>query len=62
MRLAGRIVRPMRVLVMFVVRMKMVVFHGLVTMFVFMVLGQVQPDPRAHQRRRDYKAGRDSVS
>src|SRR5438034_4379814 len=62
MRLAGGIVRPMRVLVMFVVRMKMVVLHSFVTMFVFMVLGQVQPDPRAHQPRRDEKAESDSVS
>jgi len=29
----------MRVLVMFVVRMKMVVFHGLVTVFVFVAFG-----------------------
>ena len=39
MRLAGRIVRPMRMSVMFVVCMKMFVFHGLVTVFVFMALG-----------------------
>jgi len=39
MRLAGRVVRPMRVLVMSVVRMKMFVFHGLVTVFVFVVFG-----------------------
>jgi len=49
---AGRIVRAVSVLVMLIVVVKMFVFHWFVPVQVFMALGQMQPDPSAHQRGR----------
>ena len=46
----GRIVQAVSVLVVFVVNVTVVVGHRLMGVFVVVPLGQVQPDPRAHQR------------
>ena len=48
-RFAGRILRAMCVLMMFVVYVKMVVVQGLVPMCVFVALRQMQPNARTHQ-------------
>lgn len=42
-RLAGRVVRPMSMAMMFVMDMPVLVLQRLVLMLVFMLLGQVQP-------------------
>ena len=49
---AGWVVRTVSVLVMLIVGVKMFVFHWFVPVQVFVALGQMQPDPRAHQRGR----------
>ena len=48
-RLAGRVVRAVVVLVVFVVDVGVVVGHHLMVVFVVVPLGQVQPDPHAHE-------------
>ena len=48
--LAGRIFRQMHVLVMLIVHVSMGVFHRLMLVLVFMMLGQVQPDAGTHQK------------
>ena len=40
-------------LMMFVVRVRMTMQHAFVGMFVPMALAQVQPDTKAHQKRRN---------
>ena len=47
-RLAGRVVWAMSVLVMLVMIMQMLVFHRLVPVQVFVALGKVQPNPDTH--------------
>ncbi len=49
-RLSGRIVRFMRVLVMFVMYMQVLVVQRLVPMFVLVALRQKQPNSRTHKR------------
>ena len=48
-RLAGRMVRPVRVLVMIIVGVAVIVDHAVVDMRVIMPLGQVQIDADEHQ-------------
>ena len=48
-RLAGWIIRRMRVLVVLIVHVRMRMFHWLVLMFVVVILGEVQPDAYPHQ-------------
>ncbi len=48
-RLAGRVVRAVFVLVVFVVDMAVVVGDRIMVVFVGVPLGQVQPDPDAHE-------------
>ena len=50
-RLAGRIVRRVCVLVMLVVVVKVFVFHRFVPVQVFVPLGQVQPNTDRHEHR-----------
>jgi len=47
--LIGWIVRQVLVLMVFVMHMRMRVFHRPMFVLVFVVLGQVQPDAGAHQ-------------
>ena len=56
MRFAGRVVRQVLVLVMFIVHMGMRVLHRLMLVLMFVLLGEVQPDANAHQ-----EAGRDKL-
>ena len=58
---AGRIVRTVLVLVVFVVNVTVVVGHRLMVVFVFVPLGQVQPDPHAHERSGQEKCDRGPV-
>jgi hypothetical protein len=51
MRLAGRISGTMLVSMVFIVTVAMVVFQGLVEMFMLVVLGQVEPHPNHHQQK-----------
>jgi hypothetical protein len=51
MRLAGRIVRSVLMLVMLIVDVSVFVGHCLVIVFVIVPLRQVQPDADAHQSR-----------
>src|SRR5437016_2100647 len=48
-RFAGRVVRPMFMLMVLVVDVAMVVVHLLMLMFVSTSLRQVQPDPETHE-------------
>ena len=50
MRLAGRITGEVFVLVVLVMRVGMRVFHQFVKMFVFMILGEMQPDADGHEQ------------
>ena len=59
---AGWVVRTVSVLVMLIVVVKMFVFHWFVPVQVFVALGQMQPDPRAHQRGRRANADCDLVA
>ncbi len=52
MRLSGRIGRTVLVSMVFIVTMAMVVFQGLMKMFVLVVLRQVEPHPDHHQQKR----------
>ncbi len=47
MRLARRVIRPMRVLVVCVVHVRMLVLHGLVDVLV--PLREMQPDAQTHE-------------
>ena len=49
MRLAGRIIRQMLVLVMLVVHVSMCMLHWLMLVLMFVMLGEVQPDAAPHQ-------------
>ena len=49
MRFTGRVIRAVGVLVMLVVGVGVLVFHRLVTVLVFVTLGQMQPDPQHHE-------------
>ena len=49
----GRHLDVMRMLMVFVVNMRMVVRHLLVDVQMFMALGQMQPDTERHQRSGD---------
>lgn len=50
MRLAGRIVRCMDMLVVLIMHVWMDMLHRLVLMFVLVILSQMQPDTKAHQQ------------
>ncbi len=50
MRLAGWIVRSMRVPMVLIVHVRMAMLHGFMDVFVLMALGQVQPDTEAHEQ------------
>jgi hypothetical protein len=50
--LAGRVVRPVLVLVMDVVHVRMGMFHRLVGMLVLVVLGEMQIDAEPHESAR----------
>lgn len=50
MRFAGRIVRFVRMLVMFVVAVAVLVDQGVMQVKMVVPLGQMQPDPDQHQR------------
>lgn len=52
MRLTGRIVRRMIVLVVFVVPVPVFMLHVIMKVVVCVDLGQMQPKPRGHQRAR----------
>ena len=52
---ADRIIRPMTVLVVGIVNVPVFVFQSFVGVFVFMTLGEVQPDPDRHQKARQDK-------
>lgn len=54
-RLAGRIIGAMLVLVMCVMGVRMRVFHGFVNVLMFVVLGDVQPHADRHQKARHQK-------
>jgi len=56
MGLARLIPGRVQMLVMDVMRMGMLVAHRLVTMFMQVALGQVEPDAGAHQKGRDYES------
>ena len=62
MGLAGRIVRAMRVLMVRIVHMRVTVLQGLMDVFVLMVLGQVQPDPEAHEQAGDQELDGDGLA
>lgn len=49
MGLSGRILRSVRMLMMGIVDMEMFVGHRLVNMFVFVMLGGMEPDAERHQ-------------
>lgn len=49
----GRHLDVMRMLVMFVVNMRMVVRHLVMDVCMFVALGQMQPDTEGHQRPGD---------
>ena len=61
MRFAWRIIKPMDVLVVRVVHMRMTVLKRLMDVFVVMVLGQVQPHAHAHQASGDRKLPCDGI-
>ena len=52
MGLSGRIGRTVLVSMVFIVAVAMVVFEGLMKMFVLVMLGQVEPDSDHHQQKR----------
>ena len=54
-RFARRIGRRVIVLMVLVMTMPMLVFHGFVQMLVLVPLGQMEPQPKAHQRPGDHK-------
>ena len=61
-RLARRVVGAVRVLVVFVVNMRVVVVHFFMRVFVVMRFGQVQPDAQAHQRARRREGPRHALA
>jgi len=52
MGLSGRIGRTVLVAMVFIVTVPMVVFQGLMEMFVLVVLGQMEPHSNHHQQKR----------
>ena len=54
-RFASRISRGVLVLMVVVVMVPVLVFHGFVQMFVLVPLGQVQPQTKRHQPAGDHK-------
>ena len=50
MGLSGRIVRTVLMSMVFIMTVPMVVFQGLMKMFVLVVFGQVEPHPVHHQQ------------
>ena len=62
MGLAGRIVWAVRVLMVRIVHMRVAVLQGLMDVFVLMVLGQVQPDPEAHEQAGDQELEGDGLA
>ncbi len=54
-RLAGRISRSMRVLMMLVMDVRVFVFQSLMPVFMFVPFREVQPHPQAHQNCRHQK-------
>ena len=62
MRLAGWIVKQMGVLMMRIVHMGMVMLRGCMDVFVVMVLGQVQPDAKAHEQAGDRELRGDGLA
>ncbi len=55
MRLIGRVVRKVRMLVMLIVKMEMIVLHRLVGVPMFMALRKVEPDTSGHKHARSGK-------
>ena len=62
MRLASRIVRPMGMLVMFIVPMPMLVHHLGMPVLVLMLFGHVQIDAKRHQGARSDQAKCDGLA
>ena len=60
-RFAGRVVRAVVVLVVFVVDVGVVVGHRLMVVFVVVPLGQVQPDPDTHEGSGQEEGNRGAV-
>ena len=60
-RYPSRVTRAMRMLMVFVVRMKMLVFRRLVLVLVPVHFAQVQPHPRAHEHRRNPEPRRQAI-
>ena len=62
MGLAGRIVWAVAVLMVRIVHMRVTVLQGLMDVFVLMILGQVQPDPEAHEQAGDQELEGDGLT
>ena len=62
MGLAGRIVLAVAVLMVCIVHMRVAVLQGLMDVFVLMILGQVQPEPEAHEQAGDQELECDGLA
>ena len=62
MGLAGRIVLAVAVLMVCIVHMRVAVLQGLMDVFVLMMLGQVQPEPEAHEQAGDQELECDGLA
>ena len=57
-----RVIRAVRVMVVFIVRVQMLVLHRFVMVIVFVTFGEVQPDAASHQNGGDTKLNRQLVA
>ena len=62
MRLAQWIVRPVLMMMVVVVTMPVLVFHGLVNVRMLMPFGQMQPETESHQHPGDSKLSSEALA
>jgi hypothetical protein len=62
MRFTGRIVRPLLMVMVIVVTMPVLVFHGLVDVLMIMPFGQMQPQAKGHQHPGQSKLDRETLA